>query len=415
MITELAPIRRRHDEILSDPAELLRLLSVGASKAREVAETVLERASQVMGSDDQEVECGPCAWRRVREDGAVTGFPCPCCGHLTLPLGPGDHELCPVCFWEDDAGQLRYPMSPNGANGVSLIEAQQVYQRLGAVDQESKRRVRRPRADEPLDEGWRRFDPSRDWADPALDSDRWPVNSEALYYWRPTYWNGDQHKLPLPPRESTNDDRLLTHLRQGVPELEDAIAASEHRWGTARAFGICEDAATLVIAAYRRGDEQLGQRVVTALLPALDEGSTMYAPKCVCIAFLENEGWHDPAIQEYVDRWPAPIRDELRRQQAFRVQHDADVERRQEGWVELHRTARGQPVGVIVEQLRALGGHEYDHPLTELGRELTARVISNPRWLYRHPVDSLLLAWRYRALRRPWRTLAWMRRPRYVG
>ena len=24
-------------------------------------------------------------------------FPCPCCGHLTLPAGPGDYELCPVC------------------------------------------------------------------------------------------------------------------------------------------------------------------------------------------------------------------------------------------------------------------------------------------------------------------------------
>jgi hypothetical protein len=306
-------------------------------------------------------------------------------------------------------------MSADGANGVSLMEAQQVYRRLGAMAKDFKRKVRRPRADEPLDEGWRPFDPSRDWTDPALDSDRWPVNGEALYYWRPTYWNGDQHKLPLPPREPTNDDRFLAHLRQAVPELEDAIAASEQRWGSASAFGICDDAAALVLAAYRDGDEQLGLRIATALLPALDEGSPLYVPNCVCIAFLENEGWHDPAIQEYVDRWPAPIGDELRNQQAFRLQHRADVERHHEDWVELNRTGRGQSVGVIVEKLRALERHDYDGPHGELGRELTARVISNRRWLYRHPVDSWLLAWRYRAVRRPWRTLAWLRRPRYAG
>lgn len=49
VISELAPIRRRHDELLGDQAELLRLLSVGASKAREVADPVLERASRAMG------------------------------------------------------------------------------------------------------------------------------------------------------------------------------------------------------------------------------------------------------------------------------------------------------------------------------------------------------------------------------
>jgi hypothetical protein len=306
-------------------------------------------------------------------------------------------------------------MSPEGANGVSLVEAQQVYQRLGAMDKDFKRKVRSPRVDEPLDEGWRPFDPALDWADPALDRDRWPVNGEALYYWRPTYWNGDQHKLPLPPREPTNDDRLLAHLRQEVPELEEAIAASERRWGSASAFGICDAAAVLVLAAYRDGDDRLGLRVANALLPALEVGSTLYAPNCVCIAFLENEGWHDPAIQAFVDRWPAPIRDELRKQQAFRLQHDADVERRHEGWAELRRTGRGQAVEVIVAQLRALESGEYDHPQSELGRELTARVISNRHWLYRHPVDSFLLAWRYRAVRRPWRTLAWLRSPQYAG
>lgn len=181
----------------------------------------------------------------------MSRFPCPCCGHLTLPQGPGDYELCPICFWEDDGGQLRYPLSPDGANGISLAEAQQVYRRLGAMDQVFKRKVRKPRQDEPVDEGWRPFDPDLDWTVPALDDDRWPVNTEALYYWRPTYWNGDQHRLPLPAREPTNDDRFVAHLRAQVPELREAIAASERRWGVAGAFDVCHAAARRVLTAYQ--------------------------------------------------------------------------------------------------------------------------------------------------------------------
>lgn len=41
----------------------------------------------------------------------------------------------------------------------------------------------------------------------------------------------------------------------------------------------------------------------------------LLAPNCVHIAFLEHEGWDDPAIQHHLDAWPAPVRDVLRRQQ----------------------------------------------------------------------------------------------------
>ncbi|WP_448262693.1 CPCC family cysteine-rich protein [Microbacterium aurum] len=50
-----------------------------------------------------------------------TVHPCPCCGHLTLGQPPGSYELCPVCFWEDDAVQLRWPTYPGGANRPSLM------------------------------------------------------------------------------------------------------------------------------------------------------------------------------------------------------------------------------------------------------------------------------------------------------
>ncbi|MGX1964083.1 CPCC family cysteine-rich protein [Streptomyces sp. CB02115] len=37
---------------------------------------------------------------------------------------PGSYKICPVCFWEDDGAQFRWPTMGGGANKVSLIEAQ---------------------------------------------------------------------------------------------------------------------------------------------------------------------------------------------------------------------------------------------------------------------------------------------------
>ncbi|MEV4788000.1 CPCC family cysteine-rich protein [Streptomyces tuirus] len=87
-------------------------------------------------------------------------LPCPCCGHRTL----GElwaYEICPVCYWEEDPFQLRHPTSGGGPNhGLSLIEAQANYRRIGAVTEEMRRYVRPPRADEPPDPGFRPADPA---------------------------------------------------------------------------------------------------------------------------------------------------------------------------------------------------------------------------------------------------------------
>ncbi|KRB78160.1 hypothetical protein ASE01_08380 [Nocardioides sp. Root190] len=344
----------------------------------------------------------------------MNSFPCPCCGHLTLDSGPGDYELCPVCRWEDDGGQLRYPMHPDGANGISLMEAQRAFATQGAKHKQARRRARRPRSDEPLDEGWRPFDPELDWSNPVLDGDQWPVNHEALYYWRATYWNGDQHKLPRPPAEPTDADRFLETLRH-VPELRQVIAESERRWGVTHPFDVCSAAAEVAAQAYREGDEEAGLRIVEAMLPALDEGSATYAPNCVVIAFLEDEVWHEAWVQQYVDRWPPEIRDDLREQQTHVEQHTVTQERKWEDLQELFRSGRGQPVETVVDRLRATTGNSHDDPRSELGQQVVARFISNPWWVYRHPIDSLTLAWRSRALEHPLRTLKHINRPRISG
>ncbi|MGW0659944.1 CPCC family cysteine-rich protein [Streptodolium elevatio] len=60
----------------------------------------------------------------------IVKYPCVCCGRLTMHEQPGSHEICPVCFWEDDAVQLRWPDRAAGANRTALTEAQRDFQNV---------------------------------------------------------------------------------------------------------------------------------------------------------------------------------------------------------------------------------------------------------------------------------------------
>src|SRR2546421_7067431 len=52
-------------------------------------------------------------------------FPCPVCGFEVFEEPPGSYELCPICGWEDDEVQLRFPSLQGGANKECLYEWQQ--------------------------------------------------------------------------------------------------------------------------------------------------------------------------------------------------------------------------------------------------------------------------------------------------
>lgn len=54
----------------------------------------------------------------------TSDYPCPSCGFLVFGEPPGSYEICPVCGWEDDHVQLRYPGMRGGANSGSLREYQ---------------------------------------------------------------------------------------------------------------------------------------------------------------------------------------------------------------------------------------------------------------------------------------------------
>lgn len=68
---------------------------------------------------------------------------CPCCDYVTL-LGVGDHEICPVCFWQYDLtdGDRNKPSSAN--HGLTINEARANFSRLGACSEDMVPNVLRP-------------------------------------------------------------------------------------------------------------------------------------------------------------------------------------------------------------------------------------------------------------------------------
>jgi len=122
-----------------------------------------------------------------------TKFPCPCCGYLVFDYQPGFHQICPICGWEDDLSQLRFPLMPGGSNTVSLEDAQRNFRAYGASERRNIGRTRAPLDCEEVEEDWRLLDTAVDNVEEPSrgirygDSYPWP-DTTVLYYWRTTYW-----------------------------------------------------------------------------------------------------------------------------------------------------------------------------------------------------------------------------------
>ena len=57
-------------------------------------------------------------------------YPCPCCRFFTMhEEPPGTFEICRICAWEDDFVQFDDPSYRGGANGYSLNEAREEFER----------------------------------------------------------------------------------------------------------------------------------------------------------------------------------------------------------------------------------------------------------------------------------------------
>ena len=51
---------------------------------------------------------------------------CPVCGKYTFK-DENDHDICPICNWENDSYGEEYPDSDGGANAISLNESRRIW------------------------------------------------------------------------------------------------------------------------------------------------------------------------------------------------------------------------------------------------------------------------------------------------
>lgn len=83
-------------------------------------------------------------------------YTCPCCGYKTLDeKPPGTYDICPICFWEDDAAQFDDPDYEGGANEVSLRQARKNFVEFGACDRKVLLHVRSPGEHDERDAEWK--------------------------------------------------------------------------------------------------------------------------------------------------------------------------------------------------------------------------------------------------------------------
>ncbi len=113
-------------------------------------------------------------------------FTCVNCGHKVFN-DLFNFEICPVCGWEDDPVQIRYPLS-KGANKVCLVEAQVNFVKTGLLYKGFTNFSDGKKYEK--DEVWRPFSKKdkvhvRDEEIREID---YPVDMTRLYYWLSKYW-----------------------------------------------------------------------------------------------------------------------------------------------------------------------------------------------------------------------------------
>ncbi|MBI5625457.1 MAG: hypothetical protein HY924_16890 [Elusimicrobia bacterium] len=84
----------------------------------------------------------------MNDEGSTAVYPCPACGFEVFDAPPGSYGICPVCGWEDDDVQLRFPTMQGGANKECLVEYQQETLRSFPLAKKEHKHFRR-------DPGWR--------------------------------------------------------------------------------------------------------------------------------------------------------------------------------------------------------------------------------------------------------------------
>jgi len=204
----------------------------------------------------------------------------------------------------------------DGANGISLIEAQENYRQVGACHGDSVPQVRRPRGDEPLADGWRMIDLEVDVIERDTDPTHrpWPADLERLYWWRGDYYL--RADAPPPAPLGARDQRLkalIADVVQRVPESSSVLEQTLRDYELPAPIPFCSHLAVLVLDAIDRGDPELAQRTAEALNSWLDDDDGEVA-NAVAVGYLEDDRWDRDDLSDVTASWPSQIREEAMRQ-----------------------------------------------------------------------------------------------------
>ena len=85
----------------------------------------------------------------------MSEYTCLCCGYISLHSEV--HDICPICWWQDDPGCWDDLDAVWGANGISLKQAQKNFIEFGACEEHMLDMVRAPSEDDVKDPDWKLF------------------------------------------------------------------------------------------------------------------------------------------------------------------------------------------------------------------------------------------------------------------
>lgn len=96
------------------------------------------------------------------------------------------------------------------------------------------------------------------------------------------------------------------------------------------------------------------------------------------------------------------------------AEHDEYLARYNEEFRRLVESAHGIDLGEVEDLVRDFASGQGTR-LREVDVALMARFVSDKRWVWKHPVAAVALAWKHRASRAPHRSLLLLARPRITG
>lgn len=100
-------------------------------------------------------------------------------------------------------------------------------------------------------------------------------------------------------------------LIEAGPLTEGLLDADLADWGELQGHLLMSDLRRAAMDAFDRGDREASRAIVdcvTRAFPVADDD----LKNAIDVSFIEDTGWsHDPAVQDFVDSWPAELRAEI--------------------------------------------------------------------------------------------------------